>query len=390
MYKLKYLLWFMSLLSLIHAQNEYVSQIKVVDKCTHLTEVVTVNNLGIKGVLYENFESVKAIRACEQSIKEHPTDPHVQFLLARAYSKARRYKEGFELVKKSCKNGDIGGCTLLAGYYEHGLYAGKYDAKKAYLLYLWTCSKGDPQGCHNLAMLIENKRKYVSKNSKSKKDYLLDSCMGGLYSQSCVVYANHIHFKTIPYDKDIHEYSNYKACISGDSNSCSELWSSLTKNKDPLTQEKIFYSAKASCNNDNAKACRKVGALFGKKKDKVSNLMASTFYEDGCRNGDIRFSCWYAGTYKISRVKGIEQDIPEGIKYLEKSCYIGMNTFACYDLAKFYLYTQEEGYNDKKKAVKPLERACKIGNVRSLYMGCENGVELCCKEKQKYEVKHKK
>lgn len=38
----------------------------------------------------------------------------------------------------------------------------------------------------------------------------------------------------------MHEYSNYKACISGHSNSCSELWSSLTKNKDPLTQEDIL------------------------------------------------------------------------------------------------------------------------------------------------------
>ena len=389
MYKLKYLLWFISLFTLLHAQNEYVNQIKVIDRCTHLTEVVTVDSLGIKGVLYENFEAIKSIRACEQSIKEHPNDPHVQFLLARAYTKANRYEEGFNLVKKSCKNGDIGGCTLLAGYYNHRLYT-HYDAKKAYLLYLWTCSKGDPQGCHNLAILIGDKKKYVSKESKTKKDYLLDTCMSGLYSYACVVYANHIYFKTIPYDKEIHEYTNYKACISGYSNSCSELWNSLKKNKDPLVKEKIFYSAKASCNHNNAKACRKVGTFFSKKRDKVSNLMASTFYEDGCKNGDIRFSCWYAGKYKIAGVKGIEQDIPQGIKYLEKSCYIGMNTFACYDLAKFYLYTQEEEYHDKKKAIKPLERACKIGNARSLYMGCKNGVELCCKEKKKYEVKYKK
>lgn len=169
MYKLKYLLWFMLFSTLLYAQNEYVSQIKVIDRCTHLTEVVTVDSLGIKGVLYENFEAVKSIRACEQSIKEHPHDPHVQFLLARAYTKERRYEEGFKLVKKSCRSGDLGGCTLLAGYYDHGLYSAKHDAKKAYLLYLWTCSKGDPQGCTNLAMLLENKRKYVSKNSKSKK-----------------------------------------------------------------------------------------------------------------------------------------------------------------------------------------------------------------------------
>ncbi len=375
----------------LYGQNEYIDQIKVVDRCTHLTEVVTVKSLGIKGVLYEDFEAPKAIRACQKSIKEHPDDPHTKFLMARAYTKAGRYEEGFDLVKRSCQSGDVGGCTLLAGYYDHGLYQRKHDAKKSYLLYLWSCNKGDPQACHNLAMNIENKRRFVPKDSKSKEDYLLETCMSGMYGEACRVYANHIYFKTIDYDKDLHEYTNYMACINGHNNACSELAKLLKTNKDPLQKQKLFYSMEASCDSGNAKACGKTGGFYNRGgKTRLNHLLALTQYEEGCNNGAERFSCWYAGRYRISKVEGVVQDIPLGIKQLEKSCYIGMNTFACYDLAKFYLFTNEAGYRDKNKAIRPLERACKIGNVRSLYLGCDQKIDICCKAKKRYEKKQNK
>ena len=390
---MKYIVFFWTIIfvGFLSAENRYIEQIKIVDQCTHLTEPLTIHNLGIKGTLYKKLDEFKAVRACEKSLKSHSNDPHVQFLLARAYTKAKRYNEGFSLAKKSCGSGDLGGCTLLGGYYNHGLYHKSYDQKKAIMLWQWSCGLGDQQGCVNLAMKIDDHRSYVPKHSKSKEEYLLEACISDFYPQACVVYANHLYFKTIEYDKELNEYTNYKGCISGDSNSCLFLDELLKKNKDPLKKEKYFFSMNASCKNGNAKACRRIGTIFNKSgKSPVNKLLALTRYEEGCRNGDERFSCWYAGRYRIARIEGIVQDIPLGIKYFEKACYIGMNTFACYDLAKFYLYTEEAGYKDKDKAIKPLERACKIGNVRALYLGCDQGIEVCCKVKQKHQASKNK
>ncbi len=380
--------WFNLLfLSSLLAGNSYIDQILVVDCCTHIVEPMTVVSLGIKGALYEDIEASKAVRACEKSMKANPDDSHIKFLLARAYSKAERYSEGFGLAQNACKDGDIGGCTLLGGYYARGLHI-SYNAKRSYLLWLWSCYQGDSQACHNLAMQIENKRDFIPKESKSKEEYLIEACMGGLYPYACTVYANHMYFKTIKYDKEIHEYTNYQACISGHDNACSELDKLLKENKDPLRKQKRYYSMNASCHSGNAKACEKLGSIYSESgKTKVNNLIAITYYEQGCNSGAERFSCWYAGLYRIAGLEGVVKDIPLGIKYIEKACYIGMNTFACYDLAKFYLYTKERGYQDRDKAARPLQRACKIGNVRSLYLGCDQGIKTCCEEKKRYQNK---
>ena len=387
-YDMKYFYWFNLLfLSSLVAENSYIDQIQVVDRCTHIVEPMTVVSLGIKGALYEDFEAAKAVRACEKSIDMHPNDSHIKFLLARAYSKAGRYSEGFQLTQNACRDGDIGGCTLLGGYYDKGLH-GSYDAKRSYLLWLWSCYRGDSQACHNLAMLIDNKRHFVPKDSKNKKAYLLEACMGGDYPQACTVYANHMYFKRIKHDKEIHEYTNYQACISGHNNSCIELDRLLKENKDPLRKQKLYYSMNTSCHSGNAKACERLGSIYGKKsKTKLNNLIATTYYEKGCNSGAERFSCWYAGLHRIAGSDGVVKDIPLGIRYIEKACYVGMNSFACYDLAKFYLYTQERGYQNREKAVRPLQRACKIGNVRSLYLGCDQHIEICCQEKKRYENK---
>lgn len=389
---MKYIIFFWAFffVGLLHAENRYVEQINIVDQCTHLTEPLTISQLGIKGTLYEKIDPFKSIRACEKSIKTYSDDPHIQFLLARAYTKAKRYAEGFTLAKKSCLRGDLGGCTLLGGYYSHGLYMKNYDEKKAKLLWQWSCSLGDQQACVNLAMKIENHSDYIPKNFDTKEAYLMKSCISDMYPQACVIYANHMYFKSIAYDKHLHEYTNYKGCISGNSNACIALDELLKKNKDPLQKEKYFFSMNASCKNGNAKACRRIGVMFKKSGNKpVNHLLSLTRYEEGCRNGDERFACWYAGRYRIAQVDGIVQNIPLGIKYIEKACYIGMNTFACYDLAKFYLYT-ETGYKDKDKAIRPLKRACKLGNVRSLFLGCKQGIESCCEEKEKYQASQKK
>ena len=116
------------------SSNLYQSQIKVIDRCTYLVEPLKIDALGLKGVNADGYESQKAIRACLKSLETHPDDPHVQFLLARAYSKGRskdqiinmprrmtllipelydansNHSKGFLLAKKSCGGGDLVHC----------------------------------------------------------------------------------------------------------------------------------------------------------------------------------------------------------------------------------------------------------------------------------------
>ncbi len=376
------LLFTLILPCIIFAQSHYIEQIKVIDECTHLTEVLRVEKLGIKGVLMSNMQMVKSIKACEASLKKHPDDPHVQFLLARGYTKASRYEEGFTLAYKSCTSGDLGGCTLLGGYYEYGFHI-KRDEKKAHLLWLWSCTQGDSQACINIAIRNEKLSLYIPNDTPPSSHYYLQACVQGNYPEACHLYARGLYSKEIPYDNDLAEYASYKTCISGQYYACLELLDAMKKNGDPHKNEKWFYVNNTLCDEANGEACRYLGDIYSKKpRNRENNFRALTLYNKACDNGDERFGCWYAGRFQLSMLEGIAFDIPKGLNDLEKACYIGMNSFACYDLARFYLYNNYKGYNIKSKARKPLERACTIGNRRAFDLGCEQHIEKCCEEQK--------
>ena len=269
-------------MTLLLSQNAYIEQIKVVDRCTHLVEPLTIKSLGIKGTNVKALESQKAIRACENSIQAHPDDPHVQFLLARAYTNGTsistntpirkeikqlipelndvspQYERGYLLAKKSCSSGDLGGCTLLGYYYHKGLYQNKYRSKKTYLLWLWSCSMGTPQACQSLSGIVE-KGNYVPEDLKSHYSYSLDACVSGLYPRACSYYADQNSFKRFNTDKDITLYVNYRACVAGSNNACQDLIKTLNHNMNLENQKKLYYAIKQSCKNGNTKACEEIG-----------------------------------------------------------------------------------------------------------------------------------
>jgi len=391
------------LLSSIIFANPYIEQIKVIDKCTYLVEPLTIESLGIKGAKVKDLEAQKAIRACEKSLKAHPNDPHVQFLLARAYTKgtnynsdigfpksvrllipelndvAGKYDKGYYLAKKSCQNGDLGGCDLLAFYAHKGLYNKEYSSKKAYLLWLWSCQLGNMKSCQNLSAIVK-KGLYVPKDLEPDYKYSFKACKSKMYPRACEVLEDQLSLKNYPFDKDTIQYIYYQSCISGSYNGCYFLEKTLDQNRSE-NQDKLFYVIKKSCNGGSAKSCRKLGELYAKlPKSKINNIMAYTFFEDACTNGEVHFACKYAGYYKIYPKEGIEQDIDLGISQWEKSCYTGNNAFACYDLASFFIYTDNIKYKNKENAIKPLEHACRgYGNGYAEALGCKQGIKSCCK-----------
>jgi len=384
----KIFLIFILLLSILVAENLYINQVKVIDKCTYLVEPLTIDALNIKGANVSDFEAQKAIRACEKSFEAHPNDPHVQFLLARAYTKGTsistnmnipnsvrllipelndvspQYEKGFYLAKKSCKNGDLGGCELLAYYAHKGLYKKQYSAKKRTLLWLWSCQMGNVKACHHLWTIVE-KGNYVPKDLKLAYKYSLEACTSNMYPRACEILEDQMTLSLRKYniDDDTKLYIAYKACISGSNNGCYRLKGFLDQNKSSENQKKLQYAINLSCNNGNAKACETLGEMYTQLPDnKINNMMASTFFEDACMNGAERFSCWHAGHYKVYPKIGLTKDIDLGLTYWEKSCYIGKNTFACNDLAQFYMFIDNVTYKDLKKSAKALKYACQLGN----------------------------
>ncbi len=413
-YIILYLFWSAILLADVLPERaaRYLSHIKVVDACTRIAEPLTIEALGISG---HGFEVQKAIRACEASLRKHPDDPHVQFLLARAYSKGAvdvadmhlpesvrlgvpefngpkpQYDMGYPLAKISCLAGDPGGCGLLGYYYYRNIQGVSHSSQKTYLLWQWACSGGNMQACQNLSAIVESGYRYIPKDARGEVAYSLEACMSGLYPRACEVLADQMHLKKNIKDADLVVYINYKACRAGFNNACHFLKKHFKEHNNTASQEAVLQTIKASCDNGNAKACVTLGNLYASKpKNRVNNLMASTFYESACASGAERFGCWYAGLYKLSQEEGVVQDIDLGLKYLNKACYLGQNSFACYDLANYYIYTKDSRYTNRSEGLKAMERSCRVGNVRAVYQGCDEGIKRCCEMKAKEEGENKK
>jgi TPR repeat protein len=390
------------MLNILMAQ-EYAKQIKVVDECARLTEPLTIEKMMLKGITASKMDIVRSRKACEESLKRHPDDPHIRFLLARAYAMGAKEISGapfpeeitirikelngikpdhahaFALAKESCRQGDTGGCMLLGEYYRSAKFS-KRDPKKAYLLWLWSCTKGNPQACQNLSGIIDRSGAYSAKDNLSANRLSIDACLSGIYPRACDYLSDHWfriedEFKQ---DTKLKKYVDFHACIHGSSNACYFLF----KNEDNRTlQTKAKpYVLKYACNNGNAKACSDAGTIYmNSGKNRINTTIAEGLFEEGCNLGDFRWGCWYAGVMKLSE-QGVYQNIPLGIKYLEKACYTGNNSFACYDLASFYLGTKEDKYKDRKKALRLLKKACLQGNGHAMYLGCNEGVESCCQK----------
>ena len=359
------------------AQSEYISQIKVVDACTRLAEPVKIDAFGIKGTRLKTSDDIsRAVEACQKSLTENSDDPHIKFLLARVYTENGKHEKGLKLAQESCRSGDTGGCTLLGIYYDKGFSIRRSSAKK-YLLWQWSCSQGDPLGCFNLGVTSGRKDPYSPQKFKHMESYFFDVCVSGMYDRACIGYANNMYFKNVPYDQERFEYASYKACTLGDEIACYDLEKTLKQKKDPRKKEKLHYALQISCKQENAKACERIGSMHMQEATKSAQTSLYDRNEKACiGNIPKRYACFSAGENYIY----INRDIARGIKFWEKSCHDREYGTACYFLAKIYLDEKNLTYHDKEKALRTLQKGCALNEKNSLYLGCEQGVEMCCEK----------
>ena len=396
----KYLLIFIiTYTTLLHPSTPYIKQIKVWDDCTYAMEVIRIDLMKLKDKHFEDINADAAIKLCKKSLNEYPDDPHVKFLLARAYTKAKRYAEGFSLTSEACKKGDIGGCTLLAGYHDSYLISKKNQSQKSILLWLWSCAQGDSQACTNLYMKAERDENFMPKEMRKGEVKLLHLCTRGDYPLACHTYARNCSRDRVYSDEC--KYTSSRSCISGNEEGCSfyrSLWGNIV-NKEGMVQEKSYVYQK-SCNNGNVEACLLVAhAYAAKKRTKINNITALALYEDSCKNGLNATACRYAGAYYLAELKGITQNIPLGLSYLESSCKprttyketanssitrVDYDIQGCLDLAKYYLYAPQNKYGNTEKAKSTLKQACELREYYyTTQLGCQLQIDSCCKHIKK-------
>jgi len=381
--------------STLYGASEYIKQIKVWDECTYAMETIRIDTMQLKDKAFEDITPTEAIERCTQSLLYYPNDPHIKFLLARAYTKAKQYQKGFALTSKACESGDIGGCTLLAGYLDHRLVSKQEADKKSILLWIWSCSHDDAQACTNLYLKSGLHSNFIPQEFEGRKDKLLKLCQKGSYPLACHAYAKACFKDRLSSEACL--YSASQSCSAGNQEGCL-FYREFQKNnhrKQPKTAKQKIYQK--SCNNGNNQACLKMAHVYAsKKRTKLNNILALALYEDTCTKGHDATACRYAGSYYLAKLEGITQDIPKGIRYLEQSCkpyitqkespgYTSTHTEydiqGCLDLAKYYLYTPQTEYRDTQKAKKILKKACQLTQYYyTSKLGCQLQVDTCCKQ----------
>jgi len=377
-------------LSSLNATSDYVKQIKVWDACTYAMETIRIDLVQLQNRPFEEIDPDTAIDYCTNSLRTYPNDPHVKFLLARAYTKAKEYKKGYRLASEACLAGDVGGCTLVGGYLSHYLIRRQDAERKSVLLWLWSCSHGDAQACTNL--YIKSPGPFIPKAIEQTRERLLDFCTEGIYPLACNTYAKEC-FQTKDNSKICQKAAQH-SCISGNEEGCL-FYRELQQKEQSISPKSIRNTYQHSCNNGNYKACLSIAHYYSSQPHtKINNVLALALYEDTCNKGHDATACRYAGHYYLGNFEGIDTNIPKGLHYLKLSCtpftihketpgHSSTQTIydieGCYDLATYYLYTPHPQYRSKTKAKKTLEDACQlIQYYKTDQLGCQLHIKSCC------------
>jgi len=393
-------------IKILWATSPYIKQVKVWDDCTYAIEPIRLDLMQVKNIVFTDINASYAIEVCKKSLHSYPNDAHVKFLLARAYTKAKKYSEGLKLTSEACLSGDIGGCNLLGAYHDYRLLPETENPKKKILLWLWSCSQKNSQACTNLYNQAQWNDAYLPSEIKNTPEKVmqrkLQLCERGDYPEVCHDYAKSL-FRDSQFTEqvDIFEFTASRSCMSGDSEGCLFYQSFLDKHTDDtIRQNRRIYVYKKSCNNGNTSSCLKVARFYAsKKRTKINNITALALYEDACKKGKNVHACYATGSYYLAKLEGIYPNIPLGISYLEQSCtmhynykespnqqssYAQISLRGCYALAKYLLNPPDKKYQNKKKAKSVLAYTC---DQRQYYytneLGCKLGIAKCCSQKRK-------
>ncbi len=152
--------------------------------------------MPIEGIEFENIDADKAIKACEDSVKNEPRNLRYLYQLGRAYYKKEEYTKAMELYQKAADKGVAQAQYDLGGLYGGTIYRDKKGVKrnggKAVELYQKAADQGYVEAENTLGAIYEfglhNVRQDYSKaveyyKKASEKGFLKSySSLAGLYT----------------------------------------------------------------------------------------------------------------------------------------------------------------------------------------------------------------
>lgn len=297
------------------------------DECSRLAENVPMPDYNFTGVEFENLNAEKAIAACSKTFNADPSDPHTQFLLARALTKKKEYKKAFNLLEQSCDAGDDAGCTLIGGYYSLGFPPVNLDRDKALSIFEKACAHKNPVACLNAAEAYVFNVDRIKDKVRGEK-LMYETCQNKYYP-ACQRYSEAVVLEKIPLDEKKYQFAASQACESG--MDCFLFWEIFEKRKDVQSNKIQFEVTKKSCENGFMKACDKTGYFYfvglGVDKDIEKSLKMK---EKACEGG-ILSSCDHAGQLLLN----LNRETDRAIGLIDGACRSG-DERACYHLGRIY------------------------------------------------------
>lgn len=147
-----------------------VSQPAAATVCDILTAHPDDANRVAEPVPFNERDAARAIPACEEAVRQHPSQPRLRYQLGLAYDSARRYAESFSSYQQAANADYIAAGFALGWAYANGEGTPRDDAA-AIRSYQWAAERGHSAAQNTLGFMYENGRGVTASLSQAAEWY---------------------------------------------------------------------------------------------------------------------------------------------------------------------------------------------------------------------------
>jgi TPR repeat protein len=288
---------------------------------------------------------------------------------------------------KSCNEGNLQQCHLLATFYQYGTGT-KKDIPKAIELYRSACDGGIPASCNVLGIMIMRARlppdpafspprlddfsqAFIDRGPKAAMSFYEKACDGGL-ADGCFNFAEMLFTggKDVEVDKAKSAQLYATACDGGTAKACAQL-ARMNEHGDGTVHDmhQALALYEQACNGAVAESCTHLGVHYFKMESAhEAKVKAVSFFQTACENNDAKGCLWLGWAYENN--EGVKTDKFKAFDLYKKSCDL-RSARGCNNLALMYK-AGEATRLDHAKALEYFGKACDM----KLEDGCKNFAAL--------------
>jgi TPR repeat protein len=262
---------------------------------------------------------------------------------AKAYE-AKEYKRAFELFKRSCDEGDFGGCYVMGEIYDSREKTPEIGEEKndtrALKYYTFSCKAGFPAACYKVGLFYKDGRGAKQSYSQAKRYYKKACTLGERAGATACVALGTLYEDGKGGEKNSTRADQLylRACNLGNATGCYNYAVSLSKhsNGDTAKGKKALSFFKKACSKGDSDSCLGVGMMYEAGYTAPKDYKeAFNFYQKACKLKNAK-GCFYLGVL-YGKGKGVKKDYDKAEKYLLESCYFGFEK-GCKLSVKLSLY----------------------------------------------------